>query len=44
MFNACVARSVGKREIEQNPKARAACQAEWDRLVEKKVWDMDSVR
>ena len=32
MVNACVARPVSKKEVESNPKALRAKQAEWDRL------------
>ena len=40
-FPACVARPVGKAEINREPLARAALQKEWDRLKERKVWDVD---
>ena len=43
-WNACVARSVGKREIETNPKAQAALKKEWDRLRAIKCWDESVVR
>ncbi len=43
-FNALVARPVTKKEIEKNPKAQAAMDAEWNRLKEKNVWDMSVVR
>ena len=39
-----VARSVGKREIREQPKAEAACKAEWKRLQDQKAWDIDTVR
>ena len=31
-YNACVARPVSKKEVNDNPKAKAAQQAEWQRL------------
>ncbi|WP_288992890.1 hypothetical protein [uncultured Marinobacter sp.] len=43
-FNALVARPVTKKEIDRNPKAQAAMDAEWNRLKEKNVWDMSVVR
>ena len=42
-FFACVARPVSKREMEENPKAMEACEAEWKRLWEKEVWDASVV-
>ena len=39
LFNAVVARPVGKSEIDREPNARKAMTAEWDRLRKKKVWD-----
>ena len=39
LFNACVARPVGKAELAKNPKAREAMEAEWTRLREKGVWE-----
>ena len=39
MFNACVARSVGKAEIAANKGAQAALDKEWDRLAKAKAWD-----
>ena len=41
---ACVARPVGKREIEAEPKAQEAVRKEWDRLWKKEVWDASTVR
>ena len=41
---ACVARPVGKKEIEQEPAAQLAVQKEWDRLWKKHVWDASTVR
>ena len=43
-FNALVARPVGKKEIESNPKAKAAMDKEWNRLKEKNVWNIEVVR
>jgi len=43
-FNACVARPVGKKEVQQQPKAQAAVKAEWDRLRKIHTWDEDGVR
>jgi len=40
----CVARPVNKKEIAMTPAAQAACQKEWDRLREKKVWLEDDVK
>ena len=42
-FNACVARPVGKKELESTAKAREAVKKEWDRLREIKTWDEDTV-
>ena len=42
--NACVARPVGKKEIQENPKAKAALQKEWDRLRQAGCWDETKVR
>ena len=39
-----VARPVGKKEIEAQPKAQEAVQKEWQRLRDKRVWDESSVR
>ena len=43
-FNACVARPVSKKEVSVTPKAKAAVQAEWDRLASKKAWDTSVVK
>ena len=43
-FNACVARPVGKKEIAQQPKAQAALDKEWDKLVKAKAWTEENVR
>ena len=40
-FNAMVARPVGKNEIAQKAKAKAAMDAEWKKLRDKYVWDED---
>ena len=42
--NLCVARPVGKAEIEKTPAAKAATKKEWDRLRSKYVWDEDHPR
>ena len=42
--NLCVARPVGRAEIEKTPAAKAAMQKEWDRLRSKYVWDEDHPR
>ena len=41
---ALVARPVGRREILEDPKAQAALDVEWNKLMVKKAWDMGSVR
>ena len=41
---ACVARPVGKKELEATPKAIAARQKEWKNLADKKTWNFKSVR
>ena len=38
-FNAAVARPVRQKEIDANPKAKAAMDKEWDRLRAQYVWD-----
>ena len=38
-LNACVARPVGKKGIADHPKAQKALDAEWQKLVDKKVWN-----
>ena len=43
-FNACVAQPVSRKEVARIPAAKAAMKVEWDRLFEKKVWDIDSVK
>ena len=37
--NLCVARPVGKVEVDRAPAAKASMQKEWDRLRSKFVWD-----
>ena len=41
---ACVARPVGKKEIEANEDAKKARSAEWKRLWERGVWDVEVIR
>ena len=41
---AMVARPVGKKELMQNPKAQASRDVEWEKLVKKKAWEMESVQ
>ena len=38
-INACVARPVGKKEIETTPTAQKALDTEWKKLVDKGVWN-----
>ena len=42
-FNACVAQPISRKDVARIPAAKAAMQVEWDRLFEKKVWDIASV-
>ncbi|MFM7981987.1 MAG: hypothetical protein ACKPKO_21980, partial [Candidatus Fonsibacter sp.] len=42
--NLCVARLVGKNEIERSPAAKLAMQKEWDCLRSKNVWDENHPR
>ena len=44
VFNAAVARPVGKKEISEQLKAQSAMSKEWDRLRERKVWDESYIR
>ena len=44
VFNAMVVRSVGRKEMLANPKALAAMDAEWNKLLNQTVWDMSTVR
>ena len=39
--NLAVARPVSKKELRSNPKAKAAMDAEWAKLEEAGVWDME---
>ncbi|CAE7292249.1 unnamed protein product, partial [Symbiodinium sp. CCMP2456] len=39
-----VARPVGRKELNQNPKAQASLDVEWEKLMKKQAWDMGSVR
>ena len=41
---ACVAKPIPKNEIKGNTRAEKAMNAEWDRLIDKKVWDYSKVR
>eukprot|EP00974_Lingulodinium_polyedra_P069742 6750335-Lingulodinium_polyedra.AAC.1 len=43
-YVACVARPVGKAELEREEKAREARDKEWARLREKYVWDEENPR
>jgi hypothetical protein len=43
-FNALVARPVNKVDIARTSAAKAAMDSEWKRLIDKRVWDVDSVR
>ncbi len=40
-FSATVARPVGRKEVESNPKAKKAIGREWNRLRDKPTWDED---
>ena len=42
--NLCVARPVGKAEIERTPAAKAAMKKEWDRLRSQDVQDESASR
>ena len=44
IMNACVARPVGKKEIAQEPKAKKAVDAEWQRLRDIHTWNEGAVR
>ena len=46
LFNAAVARPVGKAEIARDPKAKGALKKEWDKLLNplRPAWRMDLVR
>ena len=41
---AMVARPVGRKEITSNPDAQKALDVEWNKLMDKGAWRMDSVR
>ena len=43
-FSACVARPVGRKDMTANPKASAAMQAEWAKLIKKGMWSFATVR
>ena len=45
-FNAAVARTVGRKEVQTTPEAQAACKKEWQRLRDKRAWleNKESVR
>ena len=38
-YNACIARSVGRDEMDRNPKALNAQDTEWSKLWGQNVWD-----
>jgi len=43
-FNACIARSVGSAETEQNPGALKAKDTEWNKLWSQHVWDHSIIK
>ena len=43
-YSACVARPVDRKERANNPKAKAALDKEWDKLIRQGCWDYSSVR
>ena len=43
-YNACVARPVKRKEIDETPKAQAALDEEWNRLKSIGTWNEDGVR
>ena len=43
-FPACVARPVGRKQIESAPKAQVALDIEWVKLVDGKVWGQSKAR
>ena len=43
-YSACVARPVDRKERAANPKAKAALDKEWDKLIRQGCWDYSSVR
>ena len=44
IFLACVARTVGKTELENTPKAIAARAKEWKNLSNKKTWNFRTAK
>ena len=44
MIMAMVARPVNKKELAENPDAQKSLDVEWDKLMNKKAWDMDHPR
>ena len=44
LFDAAVARPVGRRELEQQSNAQEARDKEWNRLRDRKVWDETFIR
>ena len=43
-YSACVARPVDRKERAANPKAKAALDKEWNKLIAQDCWDYSSVR
>ena len=43
-YSACVARAVDRKERAANPKAKAALDKEWNKLITQGYWDYSSVR
>ena len=43
-FNACIARPVGRQEVEKTLKAKEARDKEWDNLRKAGVWKDEDVR
>ena len=43
-YSACVARPVDRKERVANPKAKAALDKEWNKLITQGCWDYDTVR
>ena len=44
MIMAMVARPVNKKELAENSDAQKSLDVEWDKLMNKKAWDMDHPR
>ena len=42
-FNTCVAKPITRCDVATTPAAKAAMDAEWDRLRKKEVWDLKTV-